>query len=162
MKKTRSSVVFLASLVGFCTFPLHAADSVKATTPVAKIGNTILTEDDLKKDTGMSLYEAENALYELKKNWVDQKAKNILFDQAAKEAGLSRQAWQTREIDGKITPVAQQEIDQLAPRFGVQGSTVPPSDAEYARMKEQAKQYLAGQRRTQVENSVYQQLVQKN
>src|SRR5258708_2118423 len=117
MKIYRSSVLFLASLIGLTVSVLRAQESAKAPTPVAKIGNTVLTEDELRKDMGMNFYEAENQLYQVKKNWVDQKVKNMLFDQAAKEANVSRQAWQAREIDGKITAPTQQEIDQWAPRF---------------------------------------------
>ncbi len=137
---------------------LHAEETAKAPAPVAKVGNTVLTEDEMRKDMGMNLYQAENQLYTTKKNWVDQKAKIIIFNQTAKEAGLSLQAWEAREIDGKIPPPSQQEIDQWAPRFGVQGSTTPPSAA----MKEQAKQYLLQQKRLQRENELYQQLAQKS
>lgn len=147
---------FLASAV-----IVRAEEAAKTAAPVAKIGNTVLTEDDLRKDAGMNLFQAENQLYMTKKSWVDQKAKTILFAQAAKAAGQSLNAWQAKEIDAKATPPTQQEIDQLAPRFGVQGSTVPPSDAQYVTMKEQAKQYLTQQKRAQKENEVYQQLVQK-
>jgi len=73
-----------------------------------------------------------------------------------------RQAWEAREIDGKATPPTQQEIDQLAPRFAAQGSTAPISDIQLAKLKEQARQYLATQKRAMFENSLYQQLVQKN
>ena len=121
-----------------------------------------MTEDDLRKDMGMNLYDAENQLYQIKSSWVDQKAKSILFDQAAKQAGLSPQAWQAQEIDAKMPPVSQQEIDQLAPRFAAQGSTTPPTDAQYARMKDQARQYLTGQKREQQEKAVYQALTLKN
>ena len=162
MKLTRSSLFLICSLIPLMLPVVHAAEAAKATTPVAKIGTTILTEDDLRKDLGMGLFEAENALYQLKKNWVDQKVKTILFDQAAKEAGLSRQAWQTREIDAKITPPTAQEIDQLAPRFAVQGSTTPPTEVQYAKMKDQARQYLMGQKRMQQENAVFQPIAQKN
>jgi protein-disulfide isomerase len=140
----------------------RADDATKAGAPVAKIGNTILTEDDLRKEMGMSLYDAENQLYQVKKNWVDQKAKNILFDQAAKDAGLSRAAWQAKEIDAKSTPPTQQEIDQLAPRFAAQGSSATISDEQLAKYKEQAKQYLTNQKKAMAENTVYQQLLQKN
>jgi protein-disulfide isomerase len=141
---------------------VRAEDAAKAGAPIAKIGNTILTEDELRKETGMSLYDAENQLYQIRKNWVDQKAKAILFDQGAKDAGLTRQAWEAREIDGKTTPPTQQEIDQLAPRFAAQGSTAPISDTQLAKLKEQARQYLTTQKRASLENSLYQQLVQKN
>jgi len=162
MKLNRLPLFLLAFIISFRTLPSLAQDAAKATTPVAKIGSTILTEDELTKDLGMSLYEAENSLYQLKKNWVDQKVKGILFDQAAKEAGLSRQAWQAKEIDGKMTPPTQQEVDQLAPRFATQGSTVPLTEAQLAKFKDQARQYLLGQKRSVAENSLYQQLSQKN
>jgi protein-disulfide isomerase len=162
MKIDRIPLLLAASLVCLNGLPVHAAEVARATTPVAKVGSTVLTEEDMKKDLGMSLYEAENSLFQVKKNWVDQKVKSVLFDQAAKEAGLSRQAWQAKEIDAKLTPPTQQEIDQWAPRFGVQGSTTPPSDANYAKTKEQARLYLVGQKRGMLENSLFQQLVQKN
>jgi len=162
MKIDRTPLFLSLSLISLTVCTIRAEEAAKAGAPVAKIGNTILTEDELRKEAGMNLYEAENQLYQIKKNWVDQKAKAILFDQAAKEAGLTRQAWVAREIDGKVTPPTQQEIDQMAPRFGVQGSTKTPSDAEYARMKDQAKQYFTGQRHAQQENAVYQRLLQKN
>src|ERR1700733_9282359 len=147
MTISRSSALILISILGLGITGLRADQAAQAPTPVAKIGNTVLTKDDLRKDTGMSYYEAENALYQLKKNWVDQKVKTTLFAQAAKDAGLSLQAWQTREIDSKVTPPTQQDIDQLAPKFAAQGSTTPPTDAQYAKMKEQAKQYLTMQKR---------------
>ncbi|SRR6266700_379468 len=162
MKIARLSTVFVFSVILSAVGMLRAEEAAKASAPVAKIGGTVLTEDDLRKDMGMNLYQVENQLYVTKKNWVDQKAKAIIFGQAAKEAGLNLQAWQAREIDGKITPPIQQEIDQWATRFGVQGSTVPPSDAQYKAMKEQAKQYLSQQKRAQRESELYQQLSQKS
>jgi protein-disulfide isomerase len=158
MKIARLSTALAFSIVLSVVGTLRAEETAKAPAPVAKVGNTVLTEDEMRKDMGMNLYQAENQLYTTKKNWVDQKAKAIIFAQTAKDAGLSSQAWQAREIDGKITPPSQQEIDQWAPRFGVQGSTTPPNAA----MKEQAKQYLSQQKRTQRENELYQQLAQKS
>jgi protein-disulfide isomerase len=161
MKINRSLFIVLSSIISLSTLSLYAQDAAKAPTPLAKIGDTILTEDDLHKDMGMSVYDAENQLYQVKKNWIDQKAKALIFSQAAKDAGLSLSAWQAREIDGKVTPPTQQEIDQMASQFATRGSTVPPSAEQYTQMKEQAKQYLSQQKRTQRENDVYQQLAQK-
>jgi protein-disulfide isomerase len=160
MKKMRYAVVFVLSLFAstLCTI---GAEDTKAPAPVAKIGSTILTENDLHKDQGATLFDAENQLYEIKKNWVDSKAKPILFGQAAKEAGLSLQAWQAKEIDAKAGTPSDQEIDQWTPRFAVRGSTTPPTDAQYAAMKKQAREYLTQQKRAQRENEVYQQLTQK-
>jgi protein-disulfide isomerase len=162
MKIYRLPLYLSLVLVSLSRFEARAEEAAKTGAPVAKIGNTILTEDDLRKEMGMSLYDAENQLYQVKKNWVDQKAKNILFDQAAKDAGMSRQAWQAKEIDAKVVPPSQQEIDQLAPRFAQQNSTAPISDDQLSKLKVQAFQYLTSQKRSTVENSLYQQLLQKN
>ena len=43
------------------------------------MGGTVLTEDQMRKEMGMNLYNAENQLYQVKRGWVDQAAKNILF-----------------------------------------------------------------------------------
>src|SRR5690349_10000400 len=109
MKKLKSFgyTVLLASSIPLAA--LYAAEPAKTGAPVAKVGTTVLTEDDLRKDMGMNLYEAENQLYQVKKNWVDQKIKAMIFSQAAKEAGLSVAAWQAREIDGKIPAATQME-----------------------------------------------------
>jgi len=162
MKIIRSTAILTISVILSTVFTLRAEEAAKAPTPVAKVGTTVLTEEDLRKDMGMNLYEAENQLYQVKKNWVDQKAKALIFAQAAKDAGLSLQAWQAKEIDGKVTPPTQQEIDQMAARMGPQGTnTPPPTDTQYTQMKEQAKQYLNQQKRAQRENELYQQLSQK-
>src|SRR5882724_7804165 len=108
MKIARLLTLFVFSIVLSDISALHAEEAAKSAAPVAKIGTTVLTEDDLRKDMGMNLYQIEDQLYTTKKNWVDQKAKVIIFGQAAKTAGLSLQAWQAREINGKITPPTQQ------------------------------------------------------
>src|SRR2546430_2084735 len=57
----------LVSLTGLAS----AEDAAK---PIAKIGSTVLTEEDMRKDMGMQLYQAENNIYGIERNWVDQKA----------------------------------------------------------------------------------------
>lgn len=161
MKTNRLSAPFVITLLSLAIPALHAADAPKAAAPVAKIGTTVLSEDDLRKDMGMSLYEAENQLYQIKKGWVDQKAKAILMAQAAKEAGLSLAEWQKREIDKKALPPTELEIDQWTQRFSQQGSTTPPTPDQYKAMKEKAKNHLLQQRRQQRETEVYMQLTQK-
>ena len=93
--KTTSFFVrsLLVSFVALSGAALHADQAVvaaKTSAPVAKIGNTILTEDDMRKDMGMSLYEAENSAVSTSRNSGSiKRLKTMLFEQAAKEAGLS-------------------------------------------------------------------------
>lgn len=162
MKTDRKIITFLFLFAGLASPGLKAEEIVQTPAAVAKIGAAVLTEPQMRKDLGMSLYEAENNLYQLKKNWVDQQTKNILFEEAAKEAGLPRQAWQKREIEVRVTPPTQQDVDQWAPRFAPRGSTAPLDAVQLAQMKQQATQMLVNQRRSMRENEVYRLLLQKN
>src|SRR5437016_5825513 len=99
MKRSLTSAL-LVSLMSFLGTALNAADKV-----IAKVGDTPLTESDMRKDMGMQLYQAENQMYMIQRNWIDQKAQTMLFDRAAKAAGLSRAAWEAREIVAKAPPV---------------------------------------------------------
>src|SRR5438309_145683 len=100
------TAVAVLAAQGFSDAPANPS----ANNVVAKVGSVNLTDADLQKDLGMSLYETENQLYQMKKNWIDQKAKEILFNDAAKRAGLSRQQWQKKEIDDVLQAPSQQDI----------------------------------------------------
>jgi protein-disulfide isomerase len=162
MKNTPSIIIVSIAWLGFVSISLNAAEAQKETTPVAKAGNIVLTDEEMRKEVASEIYEAENKIYSVKKNWVDQKVKTLLMAQAAKEAKLSLEKWQKKEIDAKAASPTQAEIDQWAPRFGVRGSTGAPTDAQYADMKEKAKAYLIQQKRAQREMEVTQQLMLKN
>src|SRR5262245_17000062 len=136
MKTMRIHVFFALTLIAIFFSPWSQAADTKSGAPIAKIGPTVLTEEDFRKDMGMSLYELENQIFLLKKSWVDQKTKTQYMSLAAKEAKISVAEWQKREIDSKVAQPTQQEIDQFAPRFAMQGSTMPPTNDQYTSMKE--------------------------
>src|SRR5438132_8649431 len=98
--KTVNRLALVVVAAGLCA----AAFAAERPKTVATLGGSALTEDQMRKDLGMQLYQAENALYAVEKNWIDQKAQEMLFDQAAREAGLSRKDWEAREIDAKTPP----------------------------------------------------------
>src|SRR2546430_2762708 len=87
---------------------------------VAKIGDVTLTEEQMNSELGTSLYDVENNLYQVKRNWIDQKAKQILFDQAAKDAKLSRPEWETKEINSHIAMPSEDEIQKTLTMYGGQ------------------------------------------
>lgn len=149
--KLRSVFLGLFMLSGAALL-LHAADSSKKV--LAKVGNTELTEDQMREDMGMQLYQAENNLYMVQKGWIDQRAQNILFDQAAKDAGLSRKDWEAREIDAKVPPPDMNQAQQLAGRYIRPGV----SSTETLKM---AQDFLVGQGKVMRRNQVYSELQQK-
>jgi protein-disulfide isomerase len=151
MITAKNSVVY-AFIISLGLSPaLIAADTSKV---IAKVGNTTLTEDQLRSEMGQQLYQAENMIYMTHKNWVDEKAQDILFNQAAKEAGLSRKDWEKREIDDKVAEPDPQQVQQMAGQF-----VRPGTDG--ADSLKQAKEYVANQNKMARRNQVYQDLLKK-
>ena len=151
MKLTKKSAVFAVLM---WTSLQMSAYAVNASKPVAKIGSTVLTEDDMRKDIAMQLYQAENQIYMTEKNWIDQKTQDILFNQAAKDAGLSRPNWEAREIDAKTLPPDPQQAQQMAGQF------IRPGMASTDSLK-MATDYVANQNKQIRRNQVYQELLKK-
>jgi protein-disulfide isomerase len=152
MTKMKSAAFFAFFALSAAASLAVAADSPK---PVAKIGNTVLTEDDMRKDLAAQLYQAENQIYMIEKRWIDQKAEGLLFAQAAKEAGLSQRDWEAREIDAKAVPPAQQQIQQAAGQF------IRPGVASTTTYK-MAEDYLLNQSKAMRRSQLYQELQAKN
>lgn len=126
---------------------------------VAKVGDQVLTEGQMRNDLAFALYESELAVYQLKRSWAEEKARNIVFDNAAKEAKLSRKEWEKREIEAKLAAPAESDIAQMIQNISRGQPQTDP--AKLQAMRNQALQYLTGQRRQVQENLVYSQLTQK-
>jgi len=63
---------------------------------VAKIGDVTLTEDQMRADLGPALSSRKSSFHGKRSG--GPKGQDILFNQAAKQAGLSRKDWEAREI----------------------------------------------------------------
>ncbi len=144
---------FYAVLIAGCSLISVAAHA--AETPIAKMGNTVFTEEDMKKELGYQLYQAENNVYAVKRSWIEQKAMNMLFDQAAKAAGLSRFAWEAKEIDAKAGTPDPNQVQQLSSRY-----MRPGVSAEMA--TKSATNALVMQMKQARRVAVYTELQQKN
>ena len=136
---------------------LAAAEDRRIDPPmVGRYDGTVLTEDQMREELAMPLYEAEISLYHLKKDWIEKKAREAFFDQAAKEAGLSREDWEKREIDGQAAPPSASEVDQFVAK------RVPPSQATKPDVIKRVTDTLTRQKRDKREEDVYQQLLAKH
>ncbi len=165
MEQPTKLAVLIALILPVTSGPTWSANAPSATPPaastnvVAHVGNVDLTEAEMEKELGMSIYNAENQLYQVKKSWIDKKAKDVLFDQAAKEAKLSRKDWEQRNIESQIPASTQQEVDQVAQRMTPPNQPADPAKA--AQVQQQASQYLVGQKRQQRETTLYTELTAK-
>lgn len=131
------------------TAPAPAAPS--GPIPVAKVGATVFTQEQMDKDLGTQLFDAQNRLYQLKRQWIDQQAKNVLFEEAAKKAGISRPDWYEREINKKVTMPSDSEIAQMIERYGgVKGDA--------AQFRQQVIGQMMAMKRQQQEQTVFERL----
>ena len=129
---------------------------------VAVVGGAKITESQMRQDIGSDIYEAEINLYKLKKNWIEEKARDLLFEQAAKKAKLSLADWQVREIDEKVVPPSEEEVKALASRIVRQQQTGNQSnEAMFAQAETQAREAIARRQVSQRTNDLYQELLKK-
>jgi len=136
----------------------HATDTRDVA--VAKVGSTTLTQKQMQDELGVSLYEAQNQVYQMEKSWIDQKAKQILFDQASQEAGLTRTEWETREITGHITMPSDDEIQPLMQQYGPKGAEANDPN-KVNQFRQQVVGQLMSQKRMQIENQLVEDLEKK-
>jgi protein-disulfide isomerase len=134
----------------------------QAPAPIAEVGGIKISESEMKLDIGSEVYEAEANLYQLKKNWIDQKARTILFEDAAKKAGLSLEDWQHKEIEEKVEQPSEENVREMAQRIiRQQNPGAQPDAAKLAQAEPQAREVLTRQMTAQRANAVYQELLKK-
>ena len=143
----------LSTLASADTAP--AAAPAASSAPIATIGSVVLTDQQMQAEIAPQLYDAEHQIYQIKKNWIDQKAKQILFTQAAAASGMSLQDWETKQIDSQVTPPTQAEIGKAVHQY------FPNQLAPSTTTVQQVTTYLSSQKRTEREQVVYQDLATK-
>lgn len=154
----RSAAVFLLSVFFLPSLPAKDQESA----PVAEVGRTKITESQMRQDIGVDIYEAEINLYKLKKSWIEQKARALLLEEAAKKAKLSLDDWKVREIDNKAVPPSEEEVKSLAKQIIRQQITGKPSnEALLSQAETQAREILMSRRRSQRADEVYEELVKE-
>ena len=121
---------------------------------IARIGDVVLTEAQLRDEMGAELSQLENRLYALKKYWVERKSRELLFERAAREAGLSLAEWEAQQIDQKAAPPDEARARQLVGQF------VKPGVDSMEALK-QATAAVAKQNREARRSEVYQELAKK-
>src|ERR1700690_2738854 len=153
--KSNQLIWFAAALV-FSPMAGHAAEPKTSSAKIGQYDGHVLTDADMRKDIPMDLYQAESDLYDVKKGWIEKQAKNAFFDQAAKEAKLSRKDWEKREIDDRVKAPSQEEIQQFLKH------NYPPSESSKPEAVKEVTDYLGKQKHDARETEIYQKLLKKH
>lgn len=118
MKMTKSALKFLllsAAMLGLTvgvTQPVAAASTPAADSSkvVATVGSMKITEAELNEKARPQLAAIENQVYTVKKRTLDEMIDDYLIDNAAKKAGLSKEAYLKKEVDDKAPAPTEAEM----------------------------------------------------
>lgn len=150
MKRLLALTVLLASTTVFAA----ETASTSASAVVGKVGNVVFTQEQMEKELKTSLYDLEKRIYQMKKKWIQGQARNVLFDEAAKKAGLSRADWEQKEIGKYVTGPSEAELAESMKKYGADKA----EPAQQAQMRQQLSNHLMGLKRQAREEEVYKSL----
>jgi protein-disulfide isomerase len=77
---------------------------------LAEVDHAVITERHIETTLGRQLSELNQQIYKLKRQKVDQLINAELLDKEAKRAGVSVASLLERQVDGKTSPVSEEEI----------------------------------------------------
>ncbi len=80
---------------------------------LAKVGDHVITENDITDDIAGQMVRINNQLYAAKKQAVDSAVATYLMDQEAQKRGVSREQLFKQEVMDKTPAVTDQEVQQV-------------------------------------------------
>jgi protein-disulfide isomerase len=114
-----SSLLMAMVLVGGCSAPPDseaqtppaASPAAGASTVLATVNGSPITEEDVRKSAGLEIARLEEQLYQLRKQQVDDLVARRLLEAEATRRGQSIEALEQAEITAKAEPVTEPEVD---------------------------------------------------
>ncbi len=147
----KSTVCFLA-LLFLCPWPLQAEDKQGV---LATVEGHNITEADIASNIAAQMAQINNQVYLAKKRAVDALIADQLLDREAKKRGQSREQLLQQEVNTKVTPVSDAEVEQFyntnKARFGDKTlAELKPAIAQQlqgARVQQQQQVFIRGLRK---------------
>ena len=134
---SRISIFFLLALslwLGWSCRPTN--DSEK----VAEVDGTVLTRAEIDRSGGKQLQNLRRQLYQLERQKLDEYIGATLLTREAKERGISVSTLLEQEVNSKILPVADDEVEAF---YNSNKARLP---VELDKVREQIREFLRGQK----------------
>jgi predicted DsbA family dithiol-disulfide isomerase len=116
---------------------------------VAKVGDQVITEADLSKESKAEVSRADaqhlEQVHQIRERTLDGLIEKRLIETKAKAEGLSPEQLVEREVSSKLTPPTETELKAMYDQAKANGQALPP----YEQVKPQIVKYLTDQRRAQ-------------
>ena len=110
--KSIVTIIALCVLMAGCTGKTCNQGPV-GNEPVAQVGDTLITADQLQKEALGQLKKFDGEIYKIKKGILDQMIEKKIFAEAATKENLSVDAYLKKNIDDKITKPTDDEMKAL-------------------------------------------------
>ncbi|HLH76980.1 MAG TPA: thioredoxin domain-containing protein [Candidatus Binataceae bacterium] len=113
MVQRNTSALLAVSLLGLGSVIVAAAGwaaSGDSSTVLATVGQTKITQAQVDAKAKPQLAAIQTQIYQIRKQTLDQMINDYLIQQAAKAAGLSEQAYLKKEVNDKVKPPSEAEI----------------------------------------------------
>ena len=102
--------VFSLALLLSSPWPLHADDKQAV---LATVEGHNITEADIAGNIASQMAQINNQIYQAKKRAVDALIADQLLDQEAKKRSISREQLIQQEVNAKVAPVSDAEVQQV-------------------------------------------------
>jgi predicted DsbA family dithiol-disulfide isomerase len=156
MITTRLAILVTGALMVFgCTKPGSKSGAPAGGTardpkaPVAKVGDQVITEADLAKESKAEVSRAEaqhlERVHQIREQTLEGLIDKRLIESKAKAEGLSSDQLVEREVSSKVTPPTETELKAMYDQAKANGQPLPA----YEQVKPQIVKYLTDQRRAQ-------------
>jgi len=146
MRVAIAIIASVAAVLGAASYAGAASPagnaSGAATDKIASVGARAISRGELEDKVRAKLIEIDNERYEALKEGLDEMIAEELVKQEAKDRGITVDALEKAEIDDKLTPPADEQIQKLYDdnKAQLQGKTLDE-------IKPQILQYLQGQQK---------------
>jgi protein-disulfide isomerase len=125
-------------------------------TVVARYAGKTITLGDLEHANGAEkLFDLEEQRYQMRRQLIDQMIFEDLVKTEAKKAGLEEDAWMKQQVDAKVTPPSDAEIQTF---FDSQKANMPPGTALDGQLKQRIIDYLTRDKKGDIVRKVFEQL----
>jgi protein-disulfide isomerase len=127
--------------------PPAATSTTDPSTPVARIGDVVITDGELRSEVEREIKAIEAQVYGVKKEGLDRLIDKRLIEAEAKKRNVSSDALIAKEVTSRVAPVS----DEDAKKFYEENKG--RISGQYEPLKERIKQYLTERNRKQAQDA---------
>jgi protein-disulfide isomerase len=146
------TILIFFCLLGFVILPSWGCRSANNSEKLAEVDGTAVTRAEVERAAGKSISSLREQLYKLERQKLDEYIGAMLLTREAKSKGVSASTLVDQEVNGKVTPVTEAEIEDFynrnKDRLGV----------GLDKVHDQIRDYLREQRRESRKNEFFRSL----